>query len=104
MYEGKCVVCGEFTREGYGRLGELTYCPLHVCRSLNPIACRGAWTGPTERDLEANGTTLRQSVPPERWPYGPPDHHERACILFENRLHCDCKASDSSDVEHGTGG
>lgn len=103
MYEGKCAVCGVHTTEGYGKLGEFTYCPLHVCRSANPTACRGEWTGPIEGDQEADGSLI-QPVPPERWPYGPPAHHEGVCLLFENGLYCDCKASDSSDVEHGTSG
>lgn len=102
MYEGECIVCRAQTHEGYGRLGEFTYCPLHVCRSANPTACRGPWTGPAEGEMTPDGTKLLQSVPPERWPYGPPSHHERACVLFENKLYCDCKASDSSDTEHGT--
>lgn len=59
------------------------------------------WTGPHEDDLDTDGTLLRP-VPPERWPYGLPEHHEDCCVLHEGGLYCDCKASDHSDVEHGT--
>lgn len=103
MYEGRCAVCGIRTQEGYGRLGELTYCPLHVRLSANPTACRGHWVGPLQSDLLPDGT-LRHEVPPERWPYGSPDQHERACLLFQrDGLYCDCRASDASDTRFGAG-
>jgi len=68
----------------------------------------GVWTGPHESDLKPDGTSLRGPVPPERWPYGPPNYHETCCRLyrmsdqsFEGGLYCDCKASDASDTEYG---
>jgi len=59
------------------------------------------WTGPHESDLKPGGSELRQPVPPERWPYGPPDYHETCCRLHKQGLFCDCKASDASDTEYG---
>lgn len=61
------------------------------------------WTGPLESDLAADGTTLLTAVPPERWPFGPPDFHEEVCGLRTGGLFCDCKASDASDEEWGEG-
>jgi hypothetical protein len=51
---------------------------------------------------------LLARVPPERWPYGPPDAHETGCNLFphpgnEGGLFCDCAASAADDVENGIG-
>lgn len=63
---------------------------------------RKEWTGPTEDDLDSEGTLLRP-VPPERWPFGPPDHHEECCTLHASGTYCDCKASDASDAEWGNG-
>jgi hypothetical protein len=60
------------------------------------------WMGPDEADLECDGTTLRAPVPPERWPYGPPDHHQSVCKLHAGGLYCDCAASDASDMEWGS--
>lgn len=103
MYAGECVICGVHTDEGYGRLGELTFCPPHARLSSNPTACRGQWEGPRDADLLPDGQTLAHEVPPERWPYGKPDHHERACLLFSrNGRYCDCRASDQSDTQFGT--
>ncbi len=65
------------------------------------------WTGPTDDDLTTpGGSRLRAPVPPERWPYGPPEFHEDCCKLFGAfgpGLFCDCKASDASDDEWGDG-
>lgn len=61
------------------------------------------WTGPLSSDLAADGSTLRAPVPPARWPYGPPDHHETCCRLHDGGLFCDCKASDASDEMFGAG-
>lgn len=56
------------------------------------------WTGPIDGDETHEGSgELRTPVPPERWPYGPPDHHETVCVLHEGGLYCDCLASDQSD-------
>ncbi len=38
---------------------------------------------------------------PADWPYGPPAIHESCCLLFEGHLECDCKASDSSNLDYG---
>lgn len=60
------------------------------------------WTGPRDSDCTAESSpTLLHVVPPERWPYGPPDHHEDCCLLFSDGLYCDCKASDASDAHWG---
>lgn len=61
------------------------------------------WTGPRESDLAADRVSLLRPVPPDRWPYGPPDFHEACCILHEDGLFCDCKASDASDDAWGDG-
>lgn len=58
------------------------------------------WTGPLASDLTP-GNTLREPVPPERWPYGPPDFHETCCILHRRGLFCDCKASAADDDQWG---
>lgn len=67
-----------------------------------PVA-KQPWTGPRDEDLEPDGVTLRRRVPGRRWPYGPPDHHEKVCLLHRGGLYCDCTASDASDVEWGWG-
>lgn len=54
-----------------------------------------AWTGPLESDLFPDGQ-LKERVPPERWPYGPPAEHGTECILFIGGLYCDCLASDAA--------
>ncbi|KKT22376.1 MAG: hypothetical protein UW08_C0010G0007 [Parcubacteria group bacterium GW2011_GWB1_43_8b] len=51
----------------------------------------GRWTGPIDRKNYNEG-----SVPPEEWPYGPPDLHQKACALFGGHIYCDCEASDES--------
>lgn len=58
------------------------------------------WTGPREDEIDAAGN-LREPVPPERWPYGPPDQHEKCCNLHSDGLYCDCAASAADDYEHG---
>jgi hypothetical protein len=55
------------------------------------------WSGPREEDWENHHRLrLKQPVPPERWPYGPPDWHQDCCFLHSGGLYCDCEASDSS--------
>lgn len=54
------------------------------------------WTGPKEADLDKSGVKLKAPVPPERWPFGPPEFHEDCCILRKGGLFCDCSASDNS--------
>ncbi len=66
-------------------------------------ARRRGWTGPRASDLAADGVTLLASVPPERWPYGPPDFHESSCGLHRGGRYCDCEASAADDVEWGWG-
>lgn len=64
------------------------------------------WRGPLPGDwANSTETELRAPVPPERWPWGPPSHHESCCVLFEGGLHCDCKASDLGEdgLDHGMG-
>ena len=55
------------------------------------------WIGPLVSDLEKDGTTLLHSVPPERWPFGPPEAHEDGCWLHQGGLYCDCLASSATD-------
>lgn len=64
----------------------------------------GEWTGPHRTDCQP-GTKdqLLVPVPGERWPYGPPTHHQQACALHHGGLFCDCAASDASDTEWGVG-
>jgi len=68
------------------------------------LASMRAWTGPRDADLDASRCKLLAPVPPERWPYGPPSHHEEVCTLHAGGLFCDCRASDASDDELGIGG
>lgn len=62
-----------------------------------------SWTGPLPEDLDTEGTLLCPPLPPERWPYGPPEHHESCCLLRDGGSYCDCKASDASDSHFGSG-
>lgn len=55
------------------------------------------WTGPRETDLEPGGWKLIRPVPPERWPFGPPEEHDRCCNLHGGGLFCDCGASAADD-------
>ena len=55
------------------------------------------WTGPLPGDTEADGVTLKQWVPPNRWPYGPPEDHQECCNLHEGGLYCDCDLSAEED-------
>lgn len=67
------------------------------------LAAMSTWTGPLDRELTPHRDKLLAPVPPERWPYGPPEVHQPACILHGGGLYCDCAASDASDVEWGRG-
>lgn len=79
-------------------------------RCSYPTGCVGTkpplpWTGPRPNEIGPTGQLLFP-VPPERWPYGPPDFHQKSCTLFDHGgegLFCDCAASDASDVEWGAG-
>lgn len=44
-----------------------------------------------------------EALPPERWPYGPPDHHEACCLLHSGARECDCAASSEhqDDTDFG---
>lgn len=74
-------------------------------RCSYPSVCVGTsvpkkpWTGPRPDEIDAIGQ-LKHPVPPERWPYGPPDWHEPCCTLRTcvGVTFCDCKAS-SADVD-----
>ncbi len=68
-----------------------------------PDVWEGRWTGPNWDDWQPGENMLKAAVPPERWPYGPPDHHQDACILHKGGLYCDCEASAHDDVEWGKG-
>lgn len=64
------------------------------------LAVELAWTGPRPDEVAP--------IPGDRWPYGPPSHHEAVCNLFPHLsspggLFCDCKASAADDVEYGEG-
>ena len=61
------------------------------------------WIGPLPGDLDYHEIEWMgdMPIPPERWPYGPPDFHEGACGLHAGGRFCDCKASDASDTEWG---
>ena len=54
------------------------------------------WTGPLDGEIDAMGT-LREPLPPERWPYGPPEDHDACCGLHDGGLFCDCGASSEDD-------
>ncbi len=63
------------------------------------------WIGPWPSDLkEGVGQVLKQAVPEDRWPYGPPEFHEGCCILQTGGLYCDCKASAADEPDWGYGG
>lgn len=63
-----------------------------------------AWTGPRDEDWgDAALGVLREQVPGERWPHGPPDVHEGSCRLRSGGLFCDCAASEAGDLDWGTG-
>jgi hypothetical protein len=57
------------------------------------------WTGPRDADLTEGQTLLVHPVPPERWPYGPPEEHQAGCNLHRDGLFCDCVASSNEDDE-----
>lgn len=50
------------------------------------------WEGPRDDEMDSS-YTLKHPVPPERWPFGPPETHEDACNLHLGGLYCDCAAS-----------
>jgi hypothetical protein len=76
----------------------------HIAAVHQPPIDPHRWTGPAPGDLEDAGLTwLVSPVPPERWPYGPPGHHQVGCGLFRAGLFCDCAASAADDTEHGEG-
>ena len=58
------------------------------------------WIGPREGEIDNLGRLL-VPVPPERWPYGPSDLHEKDCCLQRGGFWCDCAASDASADEYG---
>ena len=64
------------------------------------VVAKKRWKGPREDEID-NLDRLRAPVPPERWPYGPPDLHEDDCRLQRGGLWCDCAASDASADEYG---
>jgi hypothetical protein len=59
------------------------------------------WTGPRPTDLQADGATLLAPVEPDRWPYGPPSHHQSGCTLHAGGVFCDCDASANDDSDWG---
>lgn len=62
------------------------------------------WAGPKPGDwADKLRTVLAAPVPPERWPWGPPDQHEDPCTLHRGGLFCDCAASDSGADGWGWG-
>lgn len=77
-----------------------------MTRRLAPEEIR-EWTGPLRSDWDSQARVrLKAPVPPERWPYGPPDHHETHCNLHRNKasrngLFCDCLASVADDDDYG---
>jgi hypothetical protein len=55
----------------------------------------GVWTGPKKKEIDARHQWLgAMPIPPERWPYGPPEAHQPACILHTGGKFCDCTASE----------
>ena len=59
------------------------------------------WRGPQIGDHAGDGLTLLRRVPPERWPFGAPEQHQRVCCLFAGGLYCDCAAGDASELDWG---
>ena len=56
------------------------------------------WWGPRDDDWEDDSQlTLKEGVPPERWPHGPPEDHQDGCSLHNGGLYCDCSLSSSED-------
>lgn len=55
---------------------------------------RREWTGPRPADWDDTGSfRLADPVPPERWPWGPPELHQTGCRLWSGGLYCDCACS-----------
>jgi len=54
------------------------------------------WTGPREKDVDRfDRWTGDMPIPPERFPFGPPEHHQPGCtLLIVGGRFCDCDASD----------
>lgn len=88
-------------------------CVKNTCMLLGrcsyPTACIGSslparsWTGPRPDEIDAVGR-LRVEVPPDRWPFGPPDVHESICTLLKPGgvgAYCDCAASSADDTDFG---
>jgi hypothetical protein len=58
------------------------------------------WMGPRDDEVDMAGSWRGSlPIPPDRWPYGPPDIHEDCCYLHRNGRYCDCAASDASTEE-----
>ena len=67
-------------------------------RTFGKKTGRVGWTGPNEDEIDSHYKLLKV-VPPERWPWGPPDAHEDACLLHSGGLFCDCTASEHDPNE-----
>lgn len=91
-----------FARHGYIEVRPApprsTPAERRACVTVTERGCQAI----AEDDARLDGV-LVAPVPPERWPYGPPSHHEDCCRLHDRGLYCDCKASDASDAEYGDG-
>lgn len=57
------------------------------------------WTGPQDGDVDAFDEAIDPPLPPERWPYGPPEFHQSCCRLFGDGKLCDCAASSSNEED-----
>ena len=56
------------------------------------IELNSPWTGPIK------GKNYGEApIPPEEWPYGQPNAHQKCCMLFEGGAYCDCEASEASN-------
>ena len=89
----KRLKCSNATCSIYGRCSYPTLC---VAMDL-PAA---PWTGPRPDETDAMGR-LRCTVPPDRWPYGPPDLHDSECKLHGHNgagSYCNCNASGFGDA------
>lgn len=61
----------------------------------------GRWTGSHDDGTGQDIAAREVPLPPERWPYGPPDAHQSCCLLYEGGRYCDCAASAADDLEWG---
>ena len=60
------------------------------------------WTGPLRGDVHpAVPDVLLSTVPGDRWPYGPPSHHQPVCLLHSGGMYCDCAASAADESAWG---